>query len=251
MTTLLSVDWNFFADVSGENDPKRFGFYDWGFDENQSDELQHFLWSDRASGFLWSGRPMPDTSGEEQSFWSRFRFSEDCSLFIAENHVLAARTEVCSGVDRIISYDARYDASDYAFDCAVRSATARGYVTTENWLLQYEIDGAQIEVICPRWRSYLLGAEPQPPTHMSWCVDDGEPVDEVIDRVFVCHSGVWTPPWLDEKWAQFVESCPVASPKVVGDLTMVRDWDWDIAQMIAKSHKEMNTRIRSAQERGE
>lgn len=221
MTTLLSVDWDFFADMSGENEPKAIYLYDWGHSEAHHPDLLNILWVSRAAGFQHFNLPLPTTTGEESTFWSRFRFSDDCKLFIAESHMNAAKPEVFEGISRVLNYDAHHDCGYNGRNDVAETMR----VACEDWLLAYDLMGAEIEVVYPRWRSYALEAEPKPAIDIDRRVDDGEPVDELIDRIFICRSGSWVPPWLDDKWETFVKDCPIEKPVVLGNLTMVRNWD--------------------------
>lgn len=221
MGVLLSVDWDFFADMSGENDPKLIYMYDWGHSEAHHSELLNILWVSRAAGFTHFGLDLPTTSGEEDTFWSRFKFSDKCELFIAESHMNAANVDVYSGINKVLNYDAHHDCG-YNNENNI-AETMR--VACEDWLLLYDMIGADIEVVYPRWRSYALEAEPKPPIDVDRRVDDGLLVEDVIDRIYICRSGSWVPPWLDDKWEQFVKDCPVQPPTIIGDLKMVRDWD--------------------------
>jgi hypothetical protein len=81
---ILSVDWDFFFPVPNA-DPQLWALYDWQQGENPFFS-SGFVWVTRATGFTMNGLPLPGTTGEEQTFWSRFRFKEDCWLWVAESH---------------------------------------------------------------------------------------------------------------------------------------------------------------------
>lgn len=39
-------------------------------------------------------------------------------------------------------------------------------------------------------------------------VDDGDPIAEEFDTVFVCRSGAWVPPWCDGQFEEFLDAAP-------------------------------------------
>lgn len=243
MTTLLSIDWDFFFDTSDERSEK-WALYDWGMSEAHHPDLLNVLWVGRAAGFTHYGIDLPTTSGEESTFWCRFNFSEDCEFFIAESHSKAAANEINEGVSRVINFDAHADCSGYN-DSRTNDVAETMRVSCEDWLLAYDMWGADIEVRYPAWKTYAFEIEPKPVIDVERVMYDGEPLSEVIDRVFLCRSGSWVPPWLDEKFKEFVESCPVGSPVVLGDLQLVRDWDFsqvqrenEVKQQLLAMHEE-------------
>jgi hypothetical protein len=70
-------------------------------------------------------------------------------------------------------------------------------------------------------------------------VDDDKPVDVIFDRIFIARSGAWVPPWLDDKWEQFIQDCPVEVTDILGELTMVRDWDLSLVQQELDARKQL------------
>src|ERR1017187_10349837 len=75
-SNLLSVDWDFFFPELSY-DPELRSLYDWGHQDGGIFFL-HDVWYDRAAGFILNNMPLPTTSGDEATFWSRFRFARGC-----------------------------------------------------------------------------------------------------------------------------------------------------------------------------
>jgi len=243
---LLSVDWDYFFPSGEKTD--QWALWDWGHSEKHGGELLQVLWQSRAVGFRHYGLDLPTTSGEELTFWSRFRFSADCELYVGDSHKGAIRPEISDEITAVWNYDAHADCG-YHKD-ALKNAKRDQRVACEDWLLGYHIvnglKGSDLHVRYPSWRSYAMEDEPTPPLkNVDRQVDDGKPVDVVFDRIFVARSGAWVPPWLDDKWEQFIQDCPMEVTDILGELTMVRDWDLslvqqelDVRKQLMKMHEE-------------
>jgi hypothetical protein len=195
---LLSVDWDyFFVDLIGTPPI----FLPVLSEEGQID-LRQSLVKTRvrcAREYLKLGRGLPGTSGEERTFWTRFCFSPDSLLFTAEDHVRAADPEVMDRVCEVWNFDAHHD-SGY------ENPPNRGH-NDGNWLMAY---GGQVRkfVRYPQWKTAVFEHEPSTLIEVDRRFDDGRQIEFAFDRVFICRSGQWVPPWLDEDYKQFVKSCP-------------------------------------------
>ena len=68
-----------------------------------------------------------------------------------------------------------------------------------------------------------------------------------FDRVFVCSSGSWTPPWLDEDFERFIARAPVRT-RVNLDGMQRRTWDTAEVECMADELRRLKERINAANE---
>lgn len=216
---LLVVDWDFFFPMvelpSRERVRGEAAMFDWGHAETVLN--LEVVWPGRASVFLRHGYDLPGTSGQERGFWDRFRVRPHAELYVAESNAEAADPRVADDVTEVLLFDAHHDVG-YRGDGDPDSVVDRGVYTCENWMLLYWAMGAHLEVRYPRWRDYAVDVEPVPWVPVNRRVDDEASGDDTpVDRVFVCRSGSWVPPWLDQQFLDFVEACPVDVADELGD----------------------------------
>lgn len=237
---LLSVDWDYFFEHKGGTADPDWHLYDWGHQDTGF--FRDALWGTRASTFIANGRALPGTTGEEADFWKRFTFKKGAKLYLADSHACAASNEVCGRSRRaalarwtwgqVWNYDAHHDAG-YAKGQVFKAAT-EGRWGCDDWMGLYSCFTHDLHVRYPRWAAWKLEAEPEPDCAVNREVDDGLSPTEpdgtpvVFDSVFVCRSGAWVPPWLDEDFARFVMRCPVnpVGRKTIQDLEHfpIRPW---------------------------
>jgi len=194
---LLSVDWDFFfVDPIGGPPTWVPEFKDGKID---FEETQFKSWLSRATTWTKNGARLPETSGEEREFWARFRFAAECSLFTAEDHRFAAEPVVTENITEVWNFDAHHDAG-------YERQPGEGYAD-ENWLMAYA-DNVTKYVRYPRWKKSAFDLEPHPLIEVNRKFDDGLRSERVFDRVFICRSHGFVPPWLDADYRDFVNSCP-------------------------------------------
>lgn len=152
------------------------------------------------------GGQIPETSGEEAGFWGRFTFSLESSLFTAEFHCFAAHPEVMADVSEVWNFDAHHDAG--------YESAPDGKHDDGSWLMAYGHD-VEKHVRYPSWKQGVFEEEPTTLIEVDRQFDDGGQMERSLDRVFICRSGKWVPPWIDDAYREFVASCPVA---------LVRSW---------------------------
>lgn len=205
MSNLLVVDFDYFFPVP-ERGEMFLKYYDWGHNESMPAGLQETLWSIRASDFLSGGHPLPQTSGLENTFWDRFTFADNAEACFADSNVYAYRNDWL-GVDNLYLFDAHHDCG-YRPD-SPKQVEMDGFVTCEDWMILYAVYGTHLKVFYPKWRTLAMELEPTPAIAVHRQMDHEQPVDLVFDRLFVCRSGSWVPPWLDAAFDSFLASCPV------------------------------------------
>jgi hypothetical protein len=212
---LLSVDWDYFVPSidqevigGGSRVP-----YVTGASEVFAGTLLDALWDARAAALLAADCRLPGTSGDDLTFWNRFRLAAGARLYYADSHAQAAHAAVRTGVTEVWNFDAHHDCGyEGAWDDPLRL----GWVACANWMCAYALAGAALRVRYPRWRRDALMREVPPLCRVDRAADDGHAVEPRFDLVFVARSSAWTPPWLDERFEAFITSAPV-KPRVCLD----------------------------------
>ena len=227
MVNLLCVDFDYFFHNRSDFDDPQWQLYDWGHAESLL--FIEMLWPIRAAGFLSNGLELPGTTGREVNFWDRFTFSDDASLYAAESNAMAGLPEVADDVDEVWLYDAHHDAGYH--DRSVAQLVSEGRWSCENWMILYAALGATLHVRYPTWRRHAFSQEPAPLVPVDRAFDNDVDDLPVFDRVFVCRSGAWVPPWLDDRFTAFLERCPVRVLTELGSYPLTpREFSLDAAR---------------------
>lgn len=237
MTRLLVIDWDFFFPTPQPGSSEGLRLWDWGHSERGPEAM--FLlsqaWYFRAYGFRHEGLPLPGTSGDEAGFWRRFNIDPKCTLFVAESNALAASERVLRGVTDVTLFDAHHDSGydrargERQEDALHRYATSEERFDCENWMAAYYLRNAEVRMRYPRWKAWGPKVEPPPVVPVQRGIDSGTgPVDGTFNRVFICRSGVWTPPWIEDAFWRLVAQCPVGRTVKLGEDVMKlepREWE--------------------------
>jgi hypothetical protein len=240
---ILSVDWDFFFPELSF-DPKLWMLYDWGHRDGGSMFLQE-LWYNRATGFVMNKLPLPMTTGEEKSFWSRFEFKPGAKLFYADSHVhiyspemqaLILNDEKMTTID---NFDAHHDAG---YRGTKEAMILSAEVTCEDWALAYNINGVRTRTFYPRWKTWAMKAERRPIYKLKRAFDDPNLKMKPYDHVYVCRSGGWTPPWLDEAFSEFLSACPIEEQRELRECKP-RGWDPDRLQKQVEMYESVHSKI--------
>jgi hypothetical protein len=225
MVRLLVIDFDFFFPVRdvGESD---WWLYDWDHRESMGAELQTLIWESRGSMFLQTHGILPSTTGAETSFWQRWTFAPETVLYVSDSNVLSLAEPVRADVHVVHLFDAHHDLG-YNPHRGIR-------YTCENWGLWYARHGIPFHVHYPLWRAEVF-------TNEDWCLAerrrypvtrafDDPTLQLTFDRIHVCRSGTWVPPWCEDAFWDFIQRCPVAkSAQYVQDITP-RSWNMEAAQ---------------------
>jgi len=214
---LLSIDWDYFVYTKENN---------WGSYIENNKSLTD-LWYKRYIQEKMKGKDIQELfqlSSELDTFWKkirgRFRFEKEIKAYVSDSHALSydiAKENNCTGV--------------YLFDS--HSDLGYGGLSSLNF-----------EVNCSNWLGRLLKdklvkeanifyspytterPEYFKPMNSIYNVKyrDFNDLDRNIDvsAIHICRSGAWTPPWLDNKFAQFIDAMGVQY-EVVN--CPVRKWD--------------------------
>lgn len=224
---LLSVDFDAFF-PTGETRKDEWQLWDWGgHDEDFPWYLSTSIWATRAATFTQANKPLPKTDGKEREFWPRVTFQPHAQLYFADTHALGAHEEVMQGVTEVVNYDAHHDCG-YKPLKAYASRTRLRY-DCGSWLLPYAlVNKAKVRVIYPAWKPHAMTKEPDPVIPAERVVDPGGPIEGAFDRVFVCRSGAWVPPWVEDAFWEFLDACPLATRT---DLQGIEPRTWGEAEL--------------------
>lgn len=234
MTKLLSVDWDFFF-PEPEHDPHYL--YDWGHDEKWPPALLDSIWEIRAGAFLRLGLPLPVTSGKEQGFWSRFKFSQNATLYYADSHLKIYGKEVMRDIDDVWNFDAHHDA--YRSESEVRRS---GVVTCENWATVFKLSGKDVKWFYPTWKTWAYLDKRR--TAIVTGVDPEKPFTRTFDKVFLCRSGTWTPTWIEDKFWRLLDECPIGD-RIPLDSMAHREFKLENAQKMLDMERKVFSESRS------
>lgn len=206
---LLSVDWDFFFPIPN-SDP--YGLYDWGHHENMAFMVDG-IWAIRAANFQHAKLRLPGTSGEEATFWQRFRFAPGARLYYTDSHCRIARPEVRAGITEVWNFDAHHDAYKPAQD-----VLATNTVACDTWATAFHLMGIKVRTFFPAWHGDYVGRDKPAVSMPAVQVDRGQAFNRLFDGVFVCRSGAWTPTWIEDAFWQFIAACPVTEHHPLDDI---------------------------------
>ena len=185
-SAMLTIDWDYFV----PEDP----IHDFGHMEN-------LFFLDQIWWFRVQYIDNIKTSGEELVFWNRLRekniFPID-QVWVSDSHLPAYDIADLYNIDTIVSVDAHHDV----------------------WDLKETEKGCEVD--CGSWARYWLHSEfgrellwvpsptgtddPETKPDGFAKIDLGDLSGWEFPVVHICRSGCWTPPWLDQKFIDFVGS---------------------------------------------
>lgn len=198
MSNLLVVDWDyFFPTVPPKDSPFLF---DWGHSETNP-LYYEIVWPFRAGDFKAHGLPLPPLSGDELTFWSRVSVAPEASLFLADSNSFAAHAQVRAGVRSVWLFDAHHDSG---YHKSLKQLFRAKTLSCEDWTFAY-FGVADVHVRYPPWHKTAFQSDPAPtiPGIDRQTYRRREKLPR-FDKVFVCRSPAWTPPWHDKAFDRFV-----------------------------------------------
>lgn len=185
--TLLTVDWDYFV-------PER---PEWDLGHSESLAFLDMMWRTRY-GLL----DKITTSGAEKGFWKAAgAVGKGTGLtYVSDSHAFAYG--LLEGVDRVLIVDAHHDCWQ---EDSLGVEKDQGRVYCHNWLRVWLQRGRK-RTVCwlrPDWSKDLFEV-PEDLRDRVRVINTLE--NQKIDRVHVCRSGCWTPPWLDRQFIEFVQA---------------------------------------------
>jgi len=210
---LLVVDWDYFFPTNERPDdenlrPERgnWSLWDWGHKETEFHIND--VWAIRGAMFKRAGIDLPQTSSKELSFWDRFNFKPNSStLYFADSNMFAGTAKFL-GYKHVYLFDAHHDCS-YRLKKAEEFFDGESF-SCEDWMLNHYFSGSKLHVRYPAWKTYAMDEPILGELGVDRQIDDGKDLSPIFDRVFVCRSGAWTPPWIDHKFMTFLRACPIS-----------------------------------------
>lgn len=185
MKTLLTVDWDYFVPIRPE----------WDLSHREAGFFLKPIWAFRIGLY-----DHISTTGSENGFWSRLESKipvADGATWVSDSHLYAY--SLLRGIDHVVLVDTHHD----CWKRAVRNA-----IECSDWLGVWLRAGKNRRAT---WvKSEASDGSFSLPDGLKGKVREIHESDDWkvkgIDRVHVCRSGCWTPPWLDRKFIEFVES---------------------------------------------
>jgi len=208
MRRLLSVDWDyFFPDLA---------WMDWG--HNETALLIEYIWSQRCGDFHLKTKQsvldcvVPDPQLLD-GFWQRVLHAESKpELLVCESHAALAKwiAEWNLQIDHVDNYDQHHDCG-YNESPHNSSSFNQQYHDCGAWA-RYLLDKRLIGtygVHYPLWRKQepertQAELDQRLGRHGAYDTRTGPRRPIKYDRIFICRSGGWTPPWCDDRLQQFI-----------------------------------------------
>ena len=209
---LLVVDWDYFFPTNERPNDETirpelgaWPLWDWGHKETEFHINQ--VWAIRGAMFKRAGIALPGTSTKELSFWDRFNFNLKGTVYFADSNMYA-------GMPKFLGYESVY-LFDAHHDCGYRIKKPSDFFeqttfSCEDWMLNHYFAGSRLNVRYPEWKTYAMDEPILEELNVNRQIDDGKDLSVTFDRVFICRSGAWTPPWIDQKFMNFVRRCPIS-----------------------------------------
>lgn len=214
---LLSIDWDYFFYTKSEN---------WGsYSESKRSLID--LWYKRYLQEKAMGRDIRESyklAPELDTFWesikNRFLFVKDIKAYVSDSHALSypiAKENNCSIVCLFDSHaDLGYGGlSSLNFE-----------VNCSNWLGKLLKD-KQIKAAYIFYSPYTA-EKPEyfrqinSIYHVKYCNLNDLNISFLVSAIHICRSGAWTPPWLDDKFVQFIDAMGITYETVN---CPPREWD--------------------------
>jgi hypothetical protein len=208
---LLVVDFDYFFLNKLEG-----GYYD---DEMMLYDWQHFesemyrtvLWPSRGSAFVTNGLELPMVDIPE-NWWSRFNIAPDAVLEVSDSNLFSGAVNDYETYKHVWLYDAHHDLYGIKTEEQLEAWRDRGKMSCENWMFSHYLRGSKLHWRWPQWHREAKNMRAEIPKFVGCDArkDDMGPLNGIrFDAVSICRSGCWVPPWCDEQFVEFYQSCPV------------------------------------------
>ncbi len=190
MTTLLSVDWDYFFPNATP--------YDWG--HREADFFLENIWQIRVTDRnIYSGDYAFDNyipnNRRLKKFWEKVCPNPPGLLMIAESHADVYPYMRYLGKSHVINYDAHHDLGYHDFK----------EVACDNWTYFGHKDKliSQYDLVIPPWKKKMDEISPEQAKKIN--IHRKLISCPKANVLFICRSSAWTPPWWDHEWLKFIE----------------------------------------------
>ncbi len=198
---LLSIDWDYFIYTNEHN---------WGsYTENNRSLVD--LWYKRYIQEKAWGRDIQNSfqlSPELDKFWERirerFKFENGTKAYVSDSHALSYNIAIDNCCKIVCLFDAHADLGYGGL------SSLNFEVNCSNWLGKLLKD----KQINEAYIFYSLHTAEKPEHfepmnsiyNIGYCKFDDLNRDIKVSVIHICRSGAWTPPWLDDRFVQFINA---------------------------------------------
>jgi len=202
---LLSIDWDYFVYTNKEN---------WGsYIENKKSIID--LWYKRFIEEKALGRNIKDSyklSPEWEIFWKRiwesFIFDRNIKAYVSDSHALSYLITKKIGCKIVCLFDSHADLgygglSSLNFE--VNCSNWLGKLLKEKKIKKAYIFYSPYTMEKPEFFKQINSIY-----NIKYCNIKDLNKKFKVSAIHICRSGAWTPPWLDEKFNQFIEAMGIA-----------------------------------------
>lgn len=209
MPNLLVVDWDYFFLNKLEwgyfNDDDML-LYDWSHSECEL--YKTIIWPSRGANFIRNDLPLPDVDIPE-NWWDRFNIADDSLLEVSDSNVYSGMVNGYETYDHVWLFDAHHDLYKIK---TPEQLTGWKSMTCEDWMFSHYLRGSKLHWRWPKLHREGRAMRSDIPKWVGCDArrDDMGRIDMQFDAVSICRSGCWVPPWCDEQFVHFYQSCPVA-----------------------------------------
>lgn len=201
---LLSIDWDYFIYTKKVN---------WGsYTENKRSLID--LWYKRYIQEKELGKDIQDSfrlSSELDSFWNRirkcFEFAKNIKVYVSDSHALSYNIAKENNCNMVYLFDSHADLGYGGL------SSLNFEVNCSNWLgkLLKDRQIVKANIIYSRFTA----EKPEHFKSINSTYNVGYYSFDALDKgirtsaIHICRSGAWTPPWLDERFVQFIDALKI------------------------------------------
>jgi len=181
MTTLLTVDWDYFID----EDPM------WDLGHKESAVHLDLVWKTRGELIK-----KMSTTGAEKKFWKKLPVTTDCPVWASDSHVFAY--EFAKQVDHVLLVDRHHDCWP----------AENGRIECDTWLGEWLRRKLSRRVTWLRPKNVkMIYDVPERFSSRFTVIDDITAIQPCkAEMIHICRSGCWCPPWLDIDFVNFIKA---------------------------------------------
>lgn len=218
---LLSIDFDFFV--------RENPLWDWGHTE--SPFHRDLMWPIREAGFVGGDLraemdPNTHSNPKPAEFWSALSAAgldlRGARVAVGDSHLwglpfflgVPTAGKQCAG-KRVVHVDAHCDLGYHTSRHALQRSVAEGESDCASWLYTFMVNrkNLSLDVVYPAWKGleeindHLPWRKTAVAKRTRWSVfgDNPDLFSERVEAVYICRSGAWVPPWLDQTFIDLVK----------------------------------------------
>lgn len=224
---LLSIDWDYFIPIKKE--------WTGSYIENRRNIIG--LWYKRYIKGEQCGENIEKylyVDKEAKEFWKNikklFSFTTSMPVYISESHKISYEIAKKYNCTEVISFDAHSDlgyGGVQSLDYEVNCANWLGKLLKEGSVKKAKIIYSKYTMECKEEFEEITNKYDVQFKKFK-CNFNNNNIKRDISAIHICRSGAWTPPWLDDKFFEFVKRCNFSYKNIdcnkrewnVGNLTL-------------------------------